>query len=167
MRSGRVGISALTPSRIPACEGIVASTDPWKRLGEHVDFRDALGKNDPRSRAFVCTVGEETAGFVLFSPVPVFARGGYLRAIGVSPAFRRLGVGRLLLRHAERVTARSADNLYLCVSSFNRRAQAFYRSCGYVRIGSIPGLIAPRSAEHIYWKRLRRSDGSRRRKERA
>jgi len=167
MRSGGVRIAPLVRSRIKACEEIVASSDPWKRLGERIDFRAALLIQGARSRASVCIINGETAGFVLFAPGPVFARGGYLRAIGVSPAFRRLGIGRLLLHHAEQATARATDNLYLCVSSFNRRAQAFYRSCGYRRIGSVPGLITPGAAEHIYWKQLRPLMTARGQKERS
>jgi ribosomal protein S18 acetylase RimI-like enzyme len=96
------------------------------------------------------------AGFVIFTPLPVFARGGYLRAIAVAPDRRRKSIGRKLLSFAERETARHAGHLYLCVSSFNRQAQAFYRKCGYRKVGAVPGLIKPGISEHIYWKRLRK-----------
>jgi ribosomal protein S18 acetylase RimI-like enzyme len=94
------------------------------------------------------------AGFVLFTPEPVFARGGYLRAIAVAPEARNQGVGKALLRFAEQETARLAPNLYLCVSSFNRKAGAFYRHFGYKKIGTIPGLIVPGASELILWKQL-------------
>jgi ribosomal protein S18 acetylase RimI-like enzyme len=100
-------------------------------------------------------LGRETAGFILFTPEPAFARGGYLRAIGVSPKFRRQGIGRKLLSFAEKITARQALHFFLCVSSFNRKAQAFYKNRGYTRVGKLPGLIKPGLTEYIYWKRLR------------
>jgi ribosomal protein S18 acetylase RimI-like enzyme len=67
---------------------------------------------------------------------------------------RRLGIGRKLMSFAENRTARLAPNFYLCVSSFNRQAQAFYRDLGYSRVGKIPGLISPDASEYIFWKSL-------------
>ncbi len=142
-------------SHVRECEAIVASSDPWKRLNEHVDFLSALARKRSNTLAFVCQEGNKTAGFILFTPDPVFARGGYLRAIGVAKEFRRRGIGRDLLTFAEKITAKRSRNLFLCVSSFNRKAQAFYRGCGYRKAGSLPGLIRPGVSEYIYWKPLR------------
>ncbi len=136
------------------CEDIVAVSDPWKTLNERIDFFQAICTSKSHTQSYVCVVGAETAGFILFSPDPVFARGGYLRAIGVSPPFRRQGIGRKLLSFAEKMTVRHSCNLFLCVSSFNRRAQSFYSGCGYSRVGKLPGLIAQGTSEYIYWKRL-------------
>jgi ribosomal protein S18 acetylase RimI-like enzyme len=142
-------------SHVEACEEIVAASDPWKRLGERVDFLSVLSRNSTNTQAYVCTVGTETAGFILFIPEPVFARGGYLRAIGVSPRFRRKGIGGKLLSFAERMTAKRALHFFLCASSFNRRAQTFYKNCGYTHVGKLPGFIKLGLSEYIYWKRLR------------
>ena len=106
-------------------------------------------------QAYVCIAGEVLTGFIIFTPEPVFARGGYLRAIGVSPSMRRRGIGRKLLTFAEKETARFSPYLYLCVSTFNRAAQAFYHDWGYARAGKLVDLIVPGSSEYIYWKRLR------------
>jgi ribosomal protein S18 acetylase RimI-like enzyme len=138
-----------------ACSAIVACSEPWKRLRETVDFASLTGRNRTGTSAFVCTVGGVVAGFVLFIPEPVFARGGYLRAIGVAPPFRGKGVGRALLAFAERKTSERSCHLFLCVSSFNRPALAFYKKCGYRKAGRLPGLIRPGTAELIFWKRLR------------
>ncbi len=140
---------------IAACSGIVASSDPWKRLREGIDFRPYLVRNRTNTLAYVCVSGDEPVGFILFIPEPVFARGGYLKAIGVSPLHRGRGIGKKLLSFAEQRTARSALHFFLCCSSFNRGAQAFYRNCGYVKAGSLPDIIVPGASEYIYWKRLR------------
>jgi ribosomal protein S18 acetylase RimI-like enzyme len=143
-------IVPMRRSHVRACAEIAASSEPWKTLGETVDFARYLSLK----QAHVCLMGGEPAGFVIFTPEPVFARGGYLRAIGISPHMRRRGIGRKLMSFAEDRTARRAQNFYLCVSSFNRQAQAFYRYLGYTRVGRIPGLISPKTAEYIYWKSL-------------
>ncbi len=137
-------------SHLGACTEIVKTSEPWKSLQEDIDFSRFISLK----QAYVCVAGEETAGFVIFTPEPVFARGGYLRAIGVSPHMRGQGIGKKLMIFAEKETARRARNLYLCVSSFNRRAQAFYNSLGYTRVGKIPGLITPGTSEYILWKPL-------------
>jgi ribosomal-protein-alanine N-acetyltransferase len=144
-------IVPMARSHIRACDLITAASQPWKTLNERVDF----ARHIRLRQAYVCTAVDEPVGFVIFSPEPVFARGGYLRAIGVAPASRGRGFGKKLLTFAETVMARSSPNVYLCVSSFNRKGQAFYKGQGYTRIGKIPGLIIPGASEYIYWKRLK------------
>jgi [ribosomal protein S18]-alanine N-acetyltransferase len=143
-------IIPMKHGHIPACNKITAVSEPWKTLGEGIDFAHAIKSK----QAHICKRGKATAGFVIFTPEPVFARGGYLRAIGVAPAMQGQGVGKKLMSFAEQMTARRAPNLYLCVSSFNRKAQAFYKNLRYVRIGAIPDLILPGKSEYIYRKRL-------------
>lgn len=142
-------------SHFSRCMQIASGTGPWKRLNERLPIRELTGRN--KNRAVVCLSGREIAGFVIFNPAPVFARGGYLRALVVAPRFRRQGIGRRLLGLAEQASSRQAHAFYLCVSSFNRSAQRFYRQCGYRKAGSLPGLIDPRHAEYLFWKKLRHS----------
>ncbi len=147
-------IIPMSAAHIPACDEILSMSEPWKRLGERFDFAQFLSQGWKIGTAHVLMVDKEVAGFIVFSPYPVFARGGYLRAIGVAPSKRRQGFGKMLVRFAEKSTVRFSPNLYLCVSSFNRKAQAFYRNLGYQRIGVIPDLLVQGASEHIYWKRL-------------
>lgn len=145
----------MTSAHRGACNDIVSLSEPWMTLGERVDFKTYIALK----QAYVCTVSTagktEVAGFVIFTADPVFARGGYLRAIGVAQAMRRHGIGRKLLAFMESMVARRCDSIFLCVSSFNRPAQSFYRKLGYTRAGKLPGLLVPGESEYIYWKRLR------------
>ena len=151
MKKLSIKIVPMTRSHIPACADIVAVSEPWKTLRERVDFPTFIGKK----QAYVAVIAGAVAGFVVFSPEPVFARGGYLRAIAVAPAIRGSGVGSKLLSFAERMTAAQAQNLYLCVSSFNKEGQAFYRKSGFTKAGKLDGLVRKGAAEYIYWKKLR------------
>ena len=151
MKKGNLSIIPMKRSHIPACDAITEVSEPWKRLNERIDFNKYI----LLKQAYVCMAGEVLTGFIIFTPEPVFARGGYLRAIGVSRSMRRRGIGRKLLAFAEKETARCSQYLYLCVSTFNRAAQAFYRDRGYARAGKLADLIVPGSSEYIYWKRLR------------
>lgn len=151
MKNLTIKITAMTRTHIPACNEIVASSEPWKTLRGTVDFLPSI----KRKHAFVAVIEGAVAGFVIFTPEPVFARGGYLRAIGVASAIRGSGIGKLLMAFAERTTAKTAPNFFLCVSSFNKTAMAFYKKCGYAKIGKIDGLIRKGAAEYVYWKKLR------------
>ena len=144
-------IVPMTRSHSETCSRIVAVSEPWKTLHERIDFSKYMALK----QAYVYIQGGETAGFIIFTPEPVFARGGYIRAVAVAPLMRRLGIGEKLLSFAETMIARRASHAYLCVSSFNRRGQMFYRSLGYRRVGSLPDLIVRGASEYIYWKRLR------------
>jgi ribosomal-protein-alanine N-acetyltransferase len=153
-------ITPMTRSHLRACNEIAALSEPWKSLNECIDFARYIAQKT----AYVCLQSDRPAGFIVFTPDPVFARGGYLRAIGVDPAIRRQGIGRRLLSFAEDKTSQRADYLYLCVSSFNRRAQAFYKSSGYTRVGTLPDLIVKGASEYIYWKQLRKASHHARRR---
>ena len=155
MRRNALRIVPLRQAHVPACQAIVAASDPWTRLRENIDFRAML--RDRSVKAFVCIAANGVAGFILFLPGPVFARGGYLRAIGVSPEYRRQGIGSMLLSHAEKLVSLRASHFFLCVSSFNREGQVFYRRQGYRKVGSLPGFITPRASEYIFWKPLKTS----------
>ena len=150
MTPGALKIVPMKRTHIRTCNVITASSEPWKTLDERIDF----SKYITLKQAFVCMNDGEPAGFIIFTPEPVFARGGYIRAVGVASRIRGHGIGSKLLASAERVMARTCANSYLCVSSFNRRAAAFYKANGYIRVGKLPGLIKPGAAEYIYWKRL-------------
>jgi ribosomal protein S18 acetylase RimI-like enzyme len=144
----------MKPAHVPDCNRIVLRSEPWVTLGEKVDFKRSIALK----QAYVC-LGRDSGknrvmGFIIFTRTPVFARGGYLRALGVSEFFRRAGVGRKLIEFAEKTISRKAGNIYLCVSSFNKQALAFYKKLGYKRIGKIPGLIKPDVAEFIFHKKL-------------
>ncbi len=145
----------MTSKHIGACKAIVAQSEPWRTLGEGVDFRRFI----LAKQAYVCVTKDRgsaaVAGFIVFTPEPIFARGGYLRALGVAPEARRQGVGRGLVSFAENRTVRQSRNFFLCVSSFNRKAQKFYMELGYERAGTLPDLVVTGKSEYIYWKRLR------------
>ncbi len=155
-------ILPLSRTHIPACREIVMASDPWKRLGEGFDFFSMFSREVSHLKAYVCIVDKRTVGFIVFASDPVFAQGGYLRALGVAPSMRRRGIGQKLLMFAEIMTARRSHNFYLCVSSFNRRAQSFYKALGYTKVGNVPELIIPGASEYIFWKRLRKFPISRR-----
>lgn len=156
MKDGNLSIVPMKRAHIRSCSKIVRTSEPWRTLNEKVDFSmHIIAKH-----AFVCLAEDRVVGFAIFSSWPVFARGGYLRALAVEQSSRGHGIGKMLLGYIEKETSKHSGNLYLCVSSFNRTARKFYSACGYVKIGSIPGLIRENGHELILWKRLVRTSTS-------
>jgi ribosomal protein S18 acetylase RimI-like enzyme len=72
--------------------------------------------------------------------------------VGVVPKRRGQGLGTRLVHFAEERILREAPNVFLCVSSFNTRAQKFYRRLGYERIGELRDFIVPGHAEILMRK---------------
>jgi ribosomal protein S18 acetylase RimI-like enzyme len=68
----------------------------------------------------------------------------------VAPAARGRGVGERLMRHAEERIFRRGPNVFLTVSDFNRRAQAFYRKLGYTEVGAIRNYVVAGITERLY-----------------
>jgi ribosomal protein S18 acetylase RimI-like enzyme len=98
--------------------------------------------------------GTEMLGFLWIVPKGGFARSPYLRLIAVSTKSQSRGTGGALLDEAERHFKGSAKHLFLMVSDFNARAQAFYASRGYEKAGAVPAFVLPDVAEEIWFKAL-------------
>ena len=99
-------------------------------------LRDQLFGDRPAAEVLLATDDEtgETAGFALYFPnfSTFLARPGiYLEDLFVRPAFRRRGLGKLLLRTLGQVAlARGCGRLEWSVLDWNADAIAFYRSLG-------------------------------------
>jgi ribosomal protein S18 acetylase RimI-like enzyme len=156
-------IRRLSAADATACAAILCGHDLWRRYGWTPEaaaraFAAAAGR---RAAVYVHDQpGEGIGGFVWLEPRGAFGRSAYLRLIGVRPDATGRGIGRILLRFAERRAARSAADLFLLVSDFNRGAQRFYEREGYQRVGALTGYVLPDVTELIYRKRLRGPDAA-------
>src|SRR4051812_12043519 len=87
-----------------AAAAIMASTDPWIRLGRaHADTLRTV--SDPEATRFVAVAptggrGDDVVGVVVIRDLLLFT--GYIRVVAVRQDRRNRGVGRALLAHAER-----------------------------------------------------------------
>ena len=100
----------------------------------------------------VALAAARVLGFIWFRPDGTFHHSGYVRWVAVTPDARGRGVGERLMRHAEERIFEEGPNVYLLVSDFNAKAQAFYRRLGYVRVGALPDYIVPGITERLYRK---------------
>lgn len=131
------------------CAEFLAASDPWLTLG--LTAEQALARlTNPAREVYVATVAEEVIGVMVFDLTGVL--NGYIQILGVQPEWRGRGVGTQMLRWAEERIFRQSPNVFLCVSSFNGRAQEFYHRHSYQRVGALPDFLTAGLAEILLRK---------------
>jgi ribosomal protein S18 acetylase RimI-like enzyme len=146
----RITIQPLADADLPRCAEIMAAQDPWKALGIGVDRCRAAISGAHLTRHGLYLEGRVT-GLAVVHPTG-FASSPYLVALAVEAAHTGRGLGSRLLTHVEEEVFRDRRNLFLCVTSFNERAQRFYLARGYVQIGVIQDFFKPGVDELIMRK---------------
>ena len=133
------------------CARLMAGSEPWITLRRGLDeCRVALRRAG--SELFVACECGRPAGFILIHPYGC-AGSPYIASVAVAEGGRGRGIGSQLIAFAERHMAPSRF-IFLCVSSFNRRAQELYRRLGYQRVGELPDYIVEGHSELLLCKKL-------------
>ena len=146
-------IAAATPEEYDWGARLMTSTDPWITFRRDFDAcRATLTR--PGTELFVARVPEadQRLGFILLAPYG-FAASPYIACFAGAAEARSQGVGSHLARFAEQLY-HDRQHLFLLVSSFNERAQQFYRREGYNLIAELKDYIIPGHSELIFHKRL-------------
>ena len=133
------------------CARVMASSEPWLTLGRGLDACLARCRG-PEFVLLTARRAGERCGFVLLHPTGV-AGSPYIAALATSAAVRGQGIGATLLEAAERWFL-EARHIFLCVSSFNTRAQRFYERHGYTQVGEFPDYVIAGASEILMHKRL-------------
>ena len=132
---------------------LMAGSDPWISLGRGLEQCQAACRR-PEFVLVVALEGDERCGFALVNPRGV-AGSPYLASIAVAERWRSRGVGAALLDYCE-LRAAPSRHFFLCVSSFNVRARAFYERHGYRQVGEFPDYIVDGASEWLMHKRIDR-----------
>lgn len=135
------------------CAQLMASSEPWVTLRQDLELcRQKVTRAGTELFVAEDGAGHELAGFILLVAYG-FAGSPYINSIAVASEARGRGVGADMLRFAEKRFA-GRQYLFLLVSSFNLRAQAFYRREGYEYVGELKDYIVLGHSELIFMKRL-------------
>jgi GNAT superfamily N-acetyltransferase len=136
-----VVVRAARPGEAGLVLAFVRELAAYERLADEVDATEAMidaALFGPDARAF-CDIAEwdgTPVGFALwFANFSSFRgrHGIYLEDIFVRPAFRRLGIGKALLRHlARRCVENGWARFEWSVLDWNAPSIAFYKSLGAV-----------------------------------
>jgi len=148
-----VHIAAAAPADQEWCARLMASSEPWITLKRDLHAcRIVLTR--PGTELFLAKDRRtrDSIGFILIAPYGL-AGSPYIASIAVAAEAQGRGVGRELMDFAER-QYHDRNHLFLLVSSFNTRAQKFYRKHGYEFIGELKNYIVLGHSELLFHKRL-------------
>jgi len=146
-----LAVSEATEAEREWAASVMAASDPWLTLRRGLDAcREACFR--PGYLLLVARNGETPCAFALIHPRGL-AGAPYLASFGVAPAFRGAGVGAFLLEACERHFASTSPHFFLCVSSFNPRARAFYERHGFRQVGEFPDYVIEGASEILLYKR--------------
>jgi [ribosomal protein S18]-alanine N-acetyltransferase len=143
--------SASEPEREMASQ-LLASSEPWITLNI---TREQCDKNchDPEFLLYMAYVGNRPGGIILLDPRGI-AGSPYIKSIAVYPEFRGQGIGTKLLSFAEDHFRHTSRHIFICVSSFNRKARKLYEKCGYQALCELRDYIIEGASEILMHKRI-------------
>jgi len=140
-----------------ACAELMASSDPWRRLGRTLEQSYAIVR-DPAREVYVAlepsaSSDPRVAGFIVVIMQGVFI--GYIQSVAVRADCRGRGLGSALIALAEQRILREVPNVFICASSFNPAARRLYERLGYKVVGELTDYIVRGHSEIL----LRKSTG--------
>jgi len=148
----RIDINAATDRERNQAAMLLARSEPWITLGISLDQCKKSCYN-PEFFLYVAHVRTKLAGIILLDPCGV-AGSPYLKSIAVHPDFQGQGIGSALLSFAEDLFRKEARHMFLCVSSFNNKAQKFYENFGYHAVGEFKDYLVQGKSEILMHKWL-------------
>jgi [ribosomal protein S18]-alanine N-acetyltransferase len=151
--TGLVVADATEAERDAAAQAMAAS-EPWLTLGRDVEACRAACHR-PGYEMIVAREEGRACAFALLHPRGV-AGSPYLASFVVTAGRRGSGVGAFLLDACEHRFRPTASHFFLCVSSFNGRARAFYERHGFRQVGELPDYAIDGASELLMHKRLDR-----------
>lgn len=140
-----------TDGQVSQCAKMMAHSEPWITLRR--DYQTALKMlRDTSREVYVALIGEQVVGFIILAMHGPFR--GYIQTVGVMPRWRNRGIGTRLIEFAEQRILREAPNVFMCVSSFNEKAQKLYARLGYEVVGELREFIVPDHSEILLRKTI-------------
>lgn len=129
----------------------MADSEPWITLRRTYDNSLKM-PSDPSREVYLAIVKDEIVGFIVL--IMSGALVGYIQTVAVMPQWRNKGIGSRLLKFAEEKIFSKAPNVFMCVSSFNKKAQRLYKRLGYEVIGELKDYIVPGHSEILLRKSI-------------
>jgi ribosomal protein S18 acetylase RimI-like enzyme len=136
-------------TEVRACAQIMATSEPWITLKRN--YGEALKMvANPLREVYVAVFNGEVIGFIILQMEGTFT--GYIQTVAVRADWRGQGLGSHLIAFAERRIFSEKPNVFMCVSSFNKKAQRLYRRLGYKKNGVLKSFIVPAHDEILLRK---------------
>jgi ribosomal protein S18 acetylase RimI-like enzyme len=117
---------------------MMAGTDPWITLG--IDYERCQKAFDgPCKEVYILKVDGELAGFVILQICGSFK--GYIQTLCIDNRLRGRGLGTKMLQFCEERILKISPNIFICVSSFNKRALELYQDFGFKLVGELENFV--------------------------
>jgi ribosomal-protein-alanine N-acetyltransferase len=131
---------------------VMSTSEPWLTLGRTYDacLRSCQSSLD---ELYIAWLDGTPCALALVRERGV-AGAPYLVSIAVAESHRSHGLGSDVLSFVEGLYRGRHRHLFLCVSSFNLRARAFYVRHGYRVVGQLPDFIIDGADEVLMAKKL-------------
>jgi len=151
---GAAVLRPLRPENATKLGEALATMPPWSVIGWPAGrLIRGFERDLPSVRRFEVLAEGELAGIVIIQEP--FLHGPYLQLLAILPAFQGRRLGQCILEWMEeQALAEEARQLWLCVSTFNTRARAFYERFGFEAVAVLEKLASDRSDELFMRKRL-------------
>ena len=148
----------MTPELAALLGPAVVAIEPWSAINYPAAHLTAfLTAQDPALDRRAVFVDEGPAGIIAVrSP---WLRGPYLQVLALLPPHQGQGFGKHLLDWFERQATGNSRWIWLCYSSFNRRAGAFYAREGFEEVTLLRDLMLDGGDEVLMRKRINKPAG--------
>ena len=120
------------------CARLMSNNEPWITL-ERPYLSSIQLLQDPLSQLFLMTEGNTPLGFVMIKLQGPFT--GYIQTIVIIEEARGKGIGEAAIQYVEELIYKVSPNIFICVSSFNKRAEQLYLRMGFEKIGVLKNYI--------------------------
>ena len=153
-RPGRaIDLRAMSDAHSHGLAVAFAQMDPWKRLRQSAEtIEGVLRAREPGARSYLIRVDQSPAGaIVVHAP---WLLGAYLRFFGILPDYQGAAIGASVLHWLEQEAQDAYNNLWVCTSAFNARAEGFYDAQGFSRVAVLENLIVEGEDEILLRKRI-------------
>jgi ribosomal protein S18 acetylase RimI-like enzyme len=131
---------------------LFSQSEPWITLG--IDYEKCCKLcHDDDYMYYTAHINTQPCGMIILHKKGL-AGSPYMKGIIVAKEHRSSGIGSALLKFAENLFKNDAKYFFLCVSSFNKRAQAFYEKSDYKKVGEFSDYIIEGESEILMCKRL-------------
>lgn len=146
-------LEAMTPNHAAILGPAIAAMEPWSKLNyPAVSLTAFLTADDAALSRHVIRVEQEMAGVIAIRQP--WLHGPYLQLLALLPPFQGQGLGAPLLEWFEQQASPRNRWLWLCYTSFNNRAGAFYARHGFEEAGRLPDLLVDGETEVLMRKRI-------------
>jgi ribosomal protein S18 acetylase RimI-like enzyme len=118
---------------------MMCAAEPWITLKK--DYNQCLKAFEgPEKEIYAAIEDDKLLGLIILQLTGSFK--GYIQTVVVAADARGLGIGTALIRFAEKRIFKISPNVFICVSSFNQKAQQLYFKLGYEQAGLLKNFIA-------------------------